>query len=343
MKERKWLDLQLFGGEGASGGDGGASAGDGGAGAEAATSAVSADLAEQRLLELGVPADKIKTRAKKAVASQMSARTAPKVEEKIEPQVADAEETPTENESHNISWDEFMALPENNKRMQETVQGRLKTAKVAEENLAKLTPAIEILARHHGINMENLDYEALAKAVSEDGSYYERKAEEMGVSVETAMKIDRAERDDARRQKEKERTIEEQKIRDHIVNLHKQGEELKKTFPTFDLKTELQNPVFKRLTAPGVNIPVADAYYAAHREEIQQATMKAAFAKAETQVTNEILSGKRRPQEAGTSAQAPSATTFDYRKATPEQRAAFKKQLQEGWAKGEKMYPGTIR
>ena len=54
-----WLDLQLFGGEGAAGGEGG------GDGAEAGASADAAG--QQRLLELGVPADKIrKNRSYKA-------------------------------------------------------------------------------------------------------------------------------------------------------------------------------------------------------------------------------------------------------------------------------------
>ena len=50
MYNEKWLDLQLFAGEGA--GDGG--------GEGAATGENNADAGHQRLLELGVPADKIR-------------------------------------------------------------------------------------------------------------------------------------------------------------------------------------------------------------------------------------------------------------------------------------------
>ena len=53
MRYLKWLDLQLF----AEGGDGG------GEGAAAGDNAV--DAGQQRLLELGVPAEKIRKRAKK--------------------------------------------------------------------------------------------------------------------------------------------------------------------------------------------------------------------------------------------------------------------------------------
>jgi len=51
----------------------------------------------------------------------------------------------------------------------------------------------------------------------------------------------------------------------HIEGLRQEGEELKKTFPNFDLQNELQNPVFRRMTAPGSGLTVADAYYAVHR------------------------------------------------------------------------------
>ena len=61
MLKEKWLNLQLFAGEGT-----GEGAGEGAASGENATAA-----AEQRLRELGVPEDKIRKRASK-VASLLS-------------------------------------------------------------------------------------------------------------------------------------------------------------------------------------------------------------------------------------------------------------------------------
>ena len=58
MFEFKMLNLQLFAGEGA--GDGG--------GEGAATGDTAVDAGQQRLLELGVPADKIRKRAQKSSA-----------------------------------------------------------------------------------------------------------------------------------------------------------------------------------------------------------------------------------------------------------------------------------
>ena len=336
MFNEKWLNLQLFAGEGA--GDGGGEA--------AATGENSADAGHQRLLELGVPESKIrKNRAYKlnAPASKAAEAGQTKAQEQQAPQAA-AAENPTEEKktesTARMSWEEIMADPEYNRQMQATIQGRLRNAKGAEEALGKLTPALELLARKHNLDPANMDYEALAKAISDDSDYYEDKALEMGVSVETAKKIDQQERETARQQREQARTIEQQKFQQHIMRLEQQGEAMKKVFPNFDLRKELQNPAFARMTSPNVGISVEDAYYAVHRNEIQTAAMQVTAQKTAQKISNAIQAGSRRPNENGTSGQAPSVTTFDYSKASPEQRKAFKQYIRSEAAQGRKVYPG---
>ena len=336
MQNIKWLNLQLFAGEGA--GDGG--------GEGAATGESAVDPGQQRLLELGVPADKLRKRANTPAVKlpEGAVKTAPKQQETQPAQEqAAAAENPAEettNTAARMSWEDIMADPEYNKQMQAVVQSRLRSAKGAEEALGKLTPALELLARQKGLDPEKLDYDALAKAISEDKAYYEDRALEMGVSVETAMKIDQQERDTARQQREQERTIEEQKMQRHFQSLQQQGEAMKKTFPNFDLMEELKNPAFVRMTAPNVGISVEDAYYAVHRNEIQTASMQVAAQKTAQKLSNSIQAGNRRPSENGTTGQAPSVTTFDYRNASPEQRAELKRQIRSAAARGEKLYPG---
>ena len=345
MKNQFWLNLQLFAGEGA---------GDGGGEGAATTGANATVDAEQRLRDLGVPEDKIRRRANRTAAkptastasTARTASTAPKANDAAEPktQAAAATEAPTEENNANaprrMSWDEIMADPEYNKNMQSVVQSRLKSAKGAEETLGKITPALELLARKYGLDPANMDYDALAKKINDDDGYYEDKALSMGVSVETAKKIDQQERDTARARREEARTIEDQRLRAHFDKITREGEALKKVFPKFDLRTELQNPAFARMTSPNVGISVEDAYYAVHRNEIQAAAMQATAQRTAQHISKSIQAGSRRPDEAGASSQAPSVTTFDYSKASPEQRAAFKKDLRERMARGEKVYPG---
>lgn len=345
MKKNKWFWLQFFAGEGA-----GASSGEGG-GEGTATGENDGTAAEyQRLRELGVPEEKLRKRAKRANAKlpEGAVRATPREaqEQKPQEQVATAEENPTEEKTENpaptrMSWEEIMADPEYNRQMQLTVQSRLKNAKAAEESLAKLTPALEVLARKHGMDTENMDYEALAKAINDDDAFYEDKALEMGVSVETAKRKDQQERSDARQRKEENRNLEEQKIRNHFMSLEQQGEALKKVFPNFDLRTELQNPVFARMTAPGTGImSVEDAYKAVHRKELEAAQSQVIAQQTAQKISNAIQAGSRRPDENGTSGQSASVTTFDYSKASRQQRDALKQRIRAAAARGEKLYPG---
>ena len=349
MAKTKWFWLQLFAGEGG-GAAGGTGASGGEGGGDGAVSGVDGVAAEhQRLLELGVPEEKLRKRAKRANAKlpEGAVRTAPKQAETQKPQeqVATATENPTEDKTETpsttrMSWDEIMADPEYNKQMQLTVQSRLKNAKNAEEALAKIAPALEVLARKHGQDPANPDYEALAKAINDDDAYYEDKALEMGVTVETAKRIDQQERDTARQQKQEAINLEQQKLRNHFVKLEQQAEALKKVFPNFDLRTELQNPKFAQMTSPNSLMSLEDAYYAVHRREIDAARSQVIAQQTTQKLSNAIQAGSRRPDENGTSGQSASVTTFDYSRASKAQRDALKQQIRAAAARGEKLYPG---
>ena len=329
MAYYKWLNLQLFAGEGDGGGEG------------AATGENSADAGHQRLRELGVPEDKIR----KNRAYKLNTPPARQQEPEKQQEQAAAAENPTEEKQTGtparMSWEEIMADPEYNKQMQATVQSRLRSAKGAEEALGKLTPALELLARKHGLDPASMDYDALAQAISDDESYYEDKALEMGVSVETAMQIDKQERDTARQQRQEAQNLEQQKIEQHFQKLQQQGEEMKKVFPNFDLRKELQNPAFVRMTSPNVGISVEDAYYAIHRKELQTAAMQVTAQKTAKMVSNAIQAGTRRPAENGINGQAPSVTNFDYRAASKAERQALKDHIRSEAAQGRKVYPGS--
>jgi hypothetical protein len=347
MEKYLKLNLQLFGGEGASGaGTGGEGGGEG-----ATTGDNGAAAAEQRLLELGVPKDKIRKRASKATST---APAEPAEETNVVSAATKTEPTTEDAKDNNVptkrmTWEEIMKDPEYNKEMQATVRLRLKDEKSAKEILNKITPALEVLARQYSLDPNNIDYEALNNAIDRDRAYYEEKALEMGVSIESAMQMDREQRAVAREKKAEEnrkaeeaRTLQEIAIRDHFARLERQGEELKKVFPNFDLQQELKNPAFARMTAPGKGLmSVEDAYHAVHRNEIMTGAMQIAAQKTAEKISNAIQSGSRRPNESGASSQAPSVSTFDYAKASRQQRENFKKDLRARMARGEKVYPGT--
>ena len=331
MAKIKWFLLQLFA-DGASGGDGG--------GEGAATGETAVVAGQQRLKELGVPESKIrKNRAYKF--GTPSAEAVRKAEPQEKPQqevAAPAEQKDSQQEAqstHRMSWDEIVKDPEYNQELQKLIKARLRESGAYKDAMEALDPALELLARQYGIDPGKKDYKALAQKITDDDHYYETKAMETGDSVETVKKLEQQEAELNRFRRQEAQNLEAQKINRHFASLEQQGEALKAKFPGFDLRMELQNPVFARMTAPDSGLTVEDAYYAVHRAEIQSAQAKVIADQTAKQMANSIRSNAARPDESG-SRQGSSTVSFDYSKASRQQREELKRRIRSG----ERILPG---
>ena len=302
--------------------DGGATGGEGGA--EGVTAG---DPGQQNSLEsLGVPKDKAERyRARKAkyAAKAAAAETQAQSEEPAEEKPAAA---PAQS-----AWDEFMKDPDNNARMQKTIKDRLKEqGKKHEEYMAKLSPALELLASKYNLEAVDgkIDPEALAKAITSDSSYYEGKALELGVDEETAKRILELERDSAQLEKMKQAQLQQQQeeerdnmLREHFNAMQRQADDLRNIFPDFDLQRELQNPEFYKRTAPG-GMSVKEAVYSLHGDEILEKQAAIIAQRTKVDVANSIRSGKNHPRENG-SLNAAVSTRPDMQKMTREDRLQY--------------------
>ena len=201
-----------------------------------------------------------------------------------------------------------------------------KKSQAAEDALAALAPALKAQAQEYGLDPENIDYVALGKHMSGE---YDEKALELGLPRETVVKMEQQQRINA-----------EKLNRDHIAGLIAQGEKMKAVFPNFDLRKEMENPQFRRLTARGVNVSVEDAYHIVHRKELELAQAQIVDRKATERVQNTIRAGQARPDESGASSQASTVTTVDWKHATPEQLKAQAKRIRLAAAQGRKLKPG---
>lgn len=337
------LDLQLFADGGGEGGSGAAAPGGEG---QATGDNNAVDAEQQRindLLALGVPRDKIRTnnRAKKTE----QAAAVPQIETPKPQAQPDPKPTEENNAPKRLSWDEIMQDPEYNKEMQKTIQKRYKKE---HEFRDKLVPAMELLGQHYGIDtsdMDKFDVDAFTKAVTEDNQFYEQKAMELGIPVESARKLDQLQREAERTKKAQEKTVQEQMVEQHLQGLIQQGEQLKAKFPNFDIRAELQNPTFARLTAPGSGLSVEDAYFAVHRADIQAAqkqqqvaAMQFTAQQTAQALSNSIQAGQRRPDEASPS-QAASYSSYDYSFKNRADRERLKAAIAAAGARGEKVYP----
>lgn len=132
--------------------------------------------------------------------------------------------------------------------------------------------------------------------------------------------------------------IRGQALERHYAGLCRQARELGQRVPDFDLQKELANPMFLKLTGPHVGLSVEDAYVAVHHRELAQAIARG----ARQELANSIRAGSSRPVEHGVETQAPAVTGFDYQHASRSQREAFKKQILQAHARGEKVYPNQF-
>lgn len=327
-QEHIWDLLQRF----AEGGDGGS-----GAGGEGSPAGVNPDDAGRaRLLALGVPEGKISKRAEKAVGRRMDASAEPAKAQVAAVQegtpAPNGEENPpaqegaksTEESPKRLTWKEITEDPEYNAELQKTIQGRLRKAKGAEESLGKLGGALEVLARKYNMSMDNLDYEALGKAIEDDASmdeqFYKELARKSGVTTEVARQMDRQSREAERLRRQNETTAKEMAMAQHFVALEQQAAELKKIYPNFDLREAMQDNRFARAVSPGGGLSVEQAYTAFHYKEIQAARDEVISRNLREELAKSVQSNRSRPQELGTGGTAPSVASIDWRKATPEQR-----------------------
>ena len=87
---------------------------------------------------------------------------------------------------------------------------------------------------------------------------------------------------------------------------------MREFYPAFDMKTEVQNPLFPRLIMSGVDIRTA--YEVLHSHEILPAAMEYAARAAEAALAQKIAAGGARPAENAVSSRAAAVVRGDVSK-----------------------------
>ncbi len=305
MRKRKKarIDLQLFAG-GAVGADpSGAAAGDAGGTVESKA----ADDGLQRLRELGVPEDKIAKRAKKQGSGRADRARPDAGSNTLSRDAAGRGDTAPQNDapasaSTRLTWEEIMADPEYNSRMQEIVQKRLRQHKGGEAATAVSGGGMDSPAQGA----------ADAATAPQEAAAPNRAALHNAQAQEAAMQR-------------------------HFIGLRAQEQTMRRSIPGFDLAAELKNPAFARLVAPGSPVSLEAAYYALHRDARSSAAENAARAAVED-VAKRIRAGQSRPNENGGLPQAASISKVDVKDKA--YRDSIKRQMREAAAGGRKLYPG---
>ena len=323
----KWLQFFADGGAsgGAAGGDG-AGAGVTSADAGQSTGAGAAD-AGQRLEALGVPKDKAEKYGKKMKQANKGQQAAAKPAEDPQPAAEQPAAMP--------SWDDFMKAPENKQKLESMMAARGRSAtedrNAAQEQMAKLAPALELLSARYGKDASDID--ALIEAVTGDDLFFEDKALESGESVEKVKSDWQKQREDAQKQQQER----EQMLQKRFLEMQQQIPVVQQEYPNFDFNREMENPEFVHLANSrelgGMGWDLRKAFRAVHQDDIEREQAEAIAQRVKSDTARVVQSNQSRPRENG-SAPAAQIPANDYAtaraklaKMTPEERLAYIKTM----------------
>ena len=211
-------------------------------------------------------------------------------------------------------------------RVQDTVQKRLKGTKETVDKYKALEPTLELLAKKYGVDAG--DIEALTKAISDDDAYYEQEAMEKGMSVKQLKEVKKMERENADLKAQMEEAQRQENGKKLYASWMQQADEAKKVYPSFDLRTEMNNPKFVDLLRS--NIDVRTAYEVLHKDEIIPAAMQFTAKTVESKLAKSIAANGARPSENGMSSQSAAVVKSDVSQLSKEDRAEIIRRVQRG-------------
>ena len=209
-------------------------------------------------------------------------------------------------------------------RFQQAFNRRFKEVKGVESELASQKPIIDKLMARYGVD----DIAKLDKALTEDTEYWERVAEERGMTVEQYHAFEKFERESAELKAVKQREEGRKQAQEQLKTWYKEAEAVKALYPSFDFKTEAQNPEFISLLKHGNT--VEHAYKVLHFDELTQNAARAAAQTADAQAQARIKQKASRPSENGTSSKSAVIVKDDVSSLTRKDRAEIARQVQRG-------------
>lgn len=213
--------------------------------------------------------------------------------------------------------------------VQAAIQDRFRNQADLQQQLDSMQPMLEALMKKAGVK----SVEELSELVLDDDSLYEEEAEKAGMTVE-GYKQFKALQDEHDRRAEEDRVNQENAFwREHFTKLAEEAEKLKQVYPDFDLKNEMQNETFRRLTAPNSGLSLEAAFFAVHHRELEPQAMAYGIQRAQQQISQTIQANRARPVEGAMKTAQPADIAVDPRSLTREQR----QKLIERARRGEKV------
>lgn len=211
------------------------------------------------------------------------------------------------------------------KEFQRHFNDRHKDAKATQERLESYQPIIDTLSSRYGIT--DGDMGKLAQAIESDESLWAEAAEEAGMTVEQFRHVKQIEAENARFKAAQQQNIRQQMAQRQMEVWNGQVEEVRKSYPNFNLEDELNNPGFKAMLRAGASI--RNAYEATHLDDIKKSLVASTAQQTTKEVTDNIKAKGMRPTEVGGS-QSGVPLSMDLKNSTKAQRDEWARRAERG-------------
>lgn len=183
---------------------------------------------------------------------------------------------------------------------QRIIDRRFREAKNLEQQVGRNQPVIDMLMQRYKI--ADGDITKLSAAIENDDAYWSEAAEEAGMSVEQYKQFQKLQRENQALLDDQRRRQRQQDAQQKLQKWYGEAEQVKSQYPGFDLNAEAKNPQFLSMLRAGV--PVQHAYEVIHMEDIKAGVAQTTAKRTEKQVVDGIRAKGARPQENGTSSQS---------------------------------------
>lgn len=206
------------------------------------------------------------------------------------------------------------------RRTQQIIDKRFKKTKELESFYDNASPLLERISEKYGVEKD--DFEAISAAI--DGDYEGNgDFEENGVSEGNGDFDENGVSESGNAEEEIK-----QKMRNIVSSWVKDGETLKSTYPDFDLRNELKDPLFSKLIKNGVS--VKDAFETVHKDEILSGAMAYTAKAVREQLVSGLESKSLRPLENGLVSQSGIVTKTDVNALTSQDILKILKKVESG-------------
>lgn len=210
--------------------------------------------------------------------------------------------------------------------IQRIINQRFKQTKELEGKQAKSQPILDMLSQRYGVTDGDMD--KLMQAVQGDHAYWQEAADEVGMTVEQYMEMQKLRRENQALLDAKKAQQSREQADRQLAAWTEQERELKALYPSFDINAETQNPRFMQMLRSGV--PMQQAYEVIHLDDIKSGVQRATAKAAEKHMADNIRARGNRPAENGSSGNAGFVYKSDVSKLSKTDRANIARQVRAG-------------